>query len=678
MDERLLWLVPGLVLGLGFWRPRVGLLVLAATLPLFGTPPGGPYLAQLDMAGLCALVVGARARWIRRHSSTHGPRDPLSVALVAWVLSALVSALPLAYAPPSWRPALLAPLIRTLPHVLASELLFSWRAIFQLLVGAGIFWSVRVAFRGRSIRPLALALAGGVGCLVVLGIAEQASLVDLSFYRSIGAEIFDLRLHSLFFHSGWLAQYLVVATPFAAAGLLAGGTWSRRAGFALVGLTLVALLFTQQRGAWIAAASQLALGLVVLGRRILFQRRTLLVGLLLVATVLAGVVVIVSTDSTLASSIGSRLDPRALDLSGRARVWERSLNASSKTGFVGSGIGTFGAEYGRLYPCVEGGHCWLTAHNTYVHTLFERGLPGLLALAMVVIAAATLLRRAISRPQSSSSGKLAFGLALSLAGAAVYGLVQYLFFLESIEWLLWMLFAAATLVAPTVSVRRRWLALAAVVVALALVAVPLRRAASASTKDPAQATYGLHSPETKSDGSVVRWTTAHAARRIPWESDLLVVELVDGHPLASERNLEVTISLDGRVAWHGPVGAAWQEIPIDTGPRLAPTLVLGIHASPSFRPWSDYRRHPELQQTRDFRSLGVATRRVYWRGLELQKTRLRVDASYASPYWITLGNLGDGPFVVAPPGRLELESPLVVFTRGFKVLGELEVSHPPD
>ena len=60
MFEHLVWLVPLTVAATGAWRPRAGLLVLAGSLPLFGSPPGGPYLAALEVAGLAAILAAWR------------------------------------------------------------------------------------------------------------------------------------------------------------------------------------------------------------------------------------------------------------------------------------------------------------------------------------------------------------------------------------------------------------------------------------------------------------------------------------------------------------------------------------------------------------------------------------------------------------------------------------------
>ena len=88
MIERLIWVVPLAVAALGSWRPRAGLVVLAAALPLFGSPPGGPYLAALDVAGLAAILTawrGGRALRAfsdyRRYSSFQPSQDIRSLGV---------------------------------------------------------------------------------------------------------------------------------------------------------------------------------------------------------------------------------------------------------------------------------------------------------------------------------------------------------------------------------------------------------------------------------------------------------------------------------------------------------------------------------------------------------------------------------------------------------------------
>ena len=59
MFETWIWFVPVAIVLAGWWWPRAGLLVFAATLPLFGAPPGGPYLAALEVSALAAALTGS-------------------------------------------------------------------------------------------------------------------------------------------------------------------------------------------------------------------------------------------------------------------------------------------------------------------------------------------------------------------------------------------------------------------------------------------------------------------------------------------------------------------------------------------------------------------------------------------------------------------------------------------
>jgi hypothetical protein len=59
-------------------------------------------------------------------------------------------------------------------------------------------------------------------------------------------------------------------------------------------------------------------------------------------------------------------------------------------------------------------------------------------------------------------------------------------------------------------------------------------------------------------------------------------------------------------------GGGWHDARLPVGPPRAPFLVLEIEAHPTFRPFSDFRHYPDLPESGDIRSLGVATRPSRW------------------------------------------------------------------
>ncbi len=599
MFESLIWLVPAAVLAAGIWKPSAGLVALAASLPLFGAPPGGPYLAALDIAALAAIGTAWRAG--------RPPPSRLDLPVAVFVAVSLASLVPLTYHPPSWRPQVLADLVRVFPYAQSSTALYTWRAAANLILGWGLYLAVRRAFQGRALRPLGLALGGGLVATLLVGLASHLGLVDLWAYRPIGGPLWDPRLHSLFFHSGWLAEYLILAAPVAVAVLLGAGVRGQAAALALSALTLAGLVLALQRGAWLAALCQLALALVLVWGELVGDRRrlwglTAAIGVAVLASLL-----MVSLRPAAVEPLQQRLR-EGLDLAGREAVWRDSLAMLAERPLLGRGLGGF-------LPARADRVVWLTPHNQYLMIAAERGLVGLAAFAWLAWVLARALAGAWRRGEPEGR-RLAGGLAVAFAGFAVYGLVQYLFFVRVLEWLCWILIAAAAVLAPVRTGRAergmdRRLARNLAVAILALVA--WRWAMTEPLGTPSNRRFGFHLGE-RSPSREFSWTENRAARRLAWRGEVLVLELANGHPRAAERPVEVTIRLDGRVAKRVVLGDGWEEHRLELGRPARPSVVLGLAVRPVFRPFSDLLRYPELERSRDIRRLGVAVGRLRWEG----------------------------------------------------------------
>ena len=609
--ERLIWIVPIAVAAVGAWRPRYGLVLLAASLPLFGSPPGGPYLAALDVAAVAAIGVSLLAIRRRFPGEEDWRHSGMEWPVAAWVAVSLISCLPLVFHPPAWTANALGVVVRALPGVQSGFPFYTWRAVANLLIGFGLYWAVRRAFAGHPLRPLGRGVAVGVGALVVLGLGELAGLISLDGYRAIGAPLYDARLHSLFFHSGWLSQYLVMALPFAAASLLTGGRWSRVAGVSLLAGGLLTILFTMQRGAWLVALAQLCFLPLLLrpghGRRLMF--RWIAAGLVIV--LLTGGLTVAFLQPELSRPLLERVTENVTLLSGRPTIWRGALELARERPLLGWGLGAFATAYDQIHPPGSEG-AWQyrgTAHSLYFQTLAERGLIGLLALFAVGWA----LRRGLGEASAVKTGDrfaMSVGLLLALVGIAIYGIVQYPFYLKNSEFLAWLLLGAGSLMmagAPPNSARR----LAQAVLLVALLLAPWRWVKAEPPSSELDRMVGFH--EVKKAGSAVsRWTEGDALWAIPWKGRILHLRLVDGHPRASSRSVEVVIRADGREVWRGEAPRRWTVIDLDIGAPTAERLALGIEARPTFRPFSDYRGDPELPPSRDIRELGVVVSDLYW------------------------------------------------------------------
>ena len=488
MFESVIWIVPVAVAAAGLWRPRAGLLVLAARLPFFGSAPGGPYLAALDIAGLAAVAMAWRPGW----RDGRVERSSLDWPVAAWVVVSVVSLVPFAYHLPSWQPSVLVGLLRSLPEIPTATVLHTWRALLNLLLGWGLYRAVRRTFVGESLNILGAAFGVGLAVALVFGLAEHAGLVDLGSYRAIGGPLYETRLHSFFFHSGWFAEYVVVALPFAVASTMVGGARRRRLGLALLVLALVALPFTEQRGAWFAALAQLAVLASFSGARLLRDRR----GLWPIVTVALGVVAVgsvlmISRPET-ASPLLNRLGESTANLSGRPHLWSVSARMLAERPLLGWGLGAFAPAYDLVHPrgSTEAWPYRDTSHSLYFHVGAERGLLGLLALGVLVCALVIGFRYCVKSNRHSESA-IAVGLLISAVGFAVNGLVQYMFYLRNIEWLFWIFLGAASLLSG--SHRPRWLdRIAQMLIIATVMLLPWRAFWLEAIPGPGDRSFGFH------------------------------------------------------------------------------------------------------------------------------------------------------------------------------------------
>jgi O-antigen ligase len=159
---------------------------------------------------------------------------------------------------------------------------------------------------------------------------------------------------------------------------------------------VVALLATQSRGAWLSAAIGIALYLAFRSGAQLFAILTPIV----MAVGLAASTLVEGIAEALAEwSSGGDITT----LNGRTVIWESALDAVARNPLFGTGPRSFELEYrgdilglGNLISSSN-------AHNQIVQTLVERGVLGLLILAVLVV---ILFRNALRLGGSARAGLL--------------------------------------------------------------------------------------------------------------------------------------------------------------------------------------------------------------------------------------------------------------------------------
>jgi putative inorganic carbon (HCO3(-)) transporter len=355
------------------------LLLLAAPFLLFPTvslPITILMLVLLATSWLAALLFTGRVDL---------PRTPFNVIFLVWGLfiavSILVSADPDLSMPKAtgiilglatWR--YLALVVRRRRHLYPAFLLFILAALAFVLVG---ILSLQAMLKIRFLADLApvqrLALPGNTSDAV---------------------------------HPNLLAGTICLFLPFVVGVLV---TWrparyrqAIRFGLLLITvLTLLILVLTQSRSGWIGMSAGL---LTLFGAWAILlppSRPRMALRLSLLAVALTGLLVIVLAGPQRIQQLW--LDPPEQTIIGtfatlnyRRELWPWALAAVSDFPFTGVGLGAFRAVLLRLYPSSlstanDIGH----AHNIFLQTALDFGLPGLVAyLAALLLAGALLWRMA--------------------------------------------------------------------------------------------------------------------------------------------------------------------------------------------------------------------------------------------------------------------------------------------
>jgi putative inorganic carbon (HCO3(-)) transporter len=317
-----------------------------------------------------------------------------------------------------------------------------------LVLGLAVFRAVALAARDRPAFGLALV----VFCILGIGIIavgvfgaqwlEKAPVLT-ALTRRIPRLVTALPgLHAAGISTNQIAGALTLYLPLAVALVIGWWAGNRASPLHLLVLTgsaafvlLVSgvLLLTQSRAGWTGGAvGLLALGtLWGLSHR---QRwmRSLGIVLPLLAFVAAvgvffyagpqrvvGIVYEAGSNAPVEGVIGE------MTIAGRIEVWNRALYAIQDFPFTGCGLGTFRRVVHILYPLFLASPDFdiAHAHNIFLQTALDLGLPGLVAyLALLGIAMATCWRCA--RRGGPLVRAAALGLAAGLVGLHVYGLAD--------------------------------------------------------------------------------------------------------------------------------------------------------------------------------------------------------------------------------------------------------------
>jgi putative inorganic carbon (HCO3(-)) transporter len=404
--------------------------VTIAAAPLLAFPTVRP---RWTVGALAALAVTWLLRWLVR-----GEPWPITAFNGALLLFALMipvgiwaSAFPEFTTPAAARLVLGLAAFRATVFAVEDQRTFDLALIAFCLLGLAIATVGVLAVDWPGKAGVLGAVTGRIPRLIET-LPEDQGTPGVNANHLAGAIVLYLPLAVGLMSRAWLRTHRIVGRVLALVG-------------AVVFLLVVGavLLLAQSRSAWIGSVGGLFALVVLAGvtSRRLWARSlgaalvpgalaVLIAGVLAVGPAeLAEAVYETGTQAEVEATVGS------ISIAGRVELWSRAIYAIQDFPYTGCGLDAFREVVHILYPLfrvspdTDVGH----AHNIFLQTAVDLGLPGLIAYVALLLVALglcwRLARSRTARPQATrgpagGTRPVALGLAAGLIGSHLYGLID--------------------------------------------------------------------------------------------------------------------------------------------------------------------------------------------------------------------------------------------------------------
>jgi O-antigen ligase len=554
-------------------HPLWALTAFSALLPWFGNRPGTTQ-SYFFLIVLSGIVVGLTVRrlLVRTPSEALPPSIYLGGLYVMVAIGSLVSATAYQGVQGVWA---------TFPSIVSLRgLVFGLDGAFRVTENSPVYLLLSVTltllsfgvavgiYRLRHRFPaapyvLGAGLGGGLLCSIGVGIADYYQFIDLRWLRSLDPVVNignqQFRLQSTFGHSGWYAEYLTLTVSFFLLLLGLNIRYGVRV-FLLIALLLVGefvLLLTFQRGGWLAYPLSL---FVIWGAIYVFQKLERGEANLGVALRSSVVKVLVSFPLTILCSLGLLLllqrsgvvsPERQEELSAYTDRFKAISNTGDRTEFFvaglklgllnpwfGAGSESFAVQFNREFNLPNGAYYQQanlplhgSAHNVYMQTFSGKGLAGLLLLLLILGVLVVVPFGRVLRDDLLSTRSRLILLSIGCFGVAflIYGNVQEVFYVASLQALFFIVIGMLAAVLPSVRIPIFWRrGIVGILVALFLLHLcwqfltPGRFWEVLARSEP----IGCSPVEARPDGVAYQWCGPRGELELPVENGRSVGEVV--------------------------------------------------------------------------------------------------------------------------------------------------------
>lgn len=276
--------------------------------------------------------------------------------------------------------------------------------------------------------------------LNLYGALMYATVVNLFFRVGADGRLGDL----VYYDANDFALVMVATIPFAVYWLRAGnGARRRLLGLVALGMFMLALVKSGSRGGF--------LGFIAVMLYVLLRYRAIPSRLRLFAAIAGvGLVAVLGTDkywTQMSTILHPTADYNWSDTQGRIEVWKRGMGYVKQRPVLGVGVGSYPvaegtlSDIGRALQARGRGFKWSVAHNSFLETAAELGIPGLLLfVSLLGMAIRTMMRLRPGRFFGPLAGKREMALSQMLTGSFIgYSVAGFFVSAEYFSYLFFLL-----------------------------------------------------------------------------------------------------------------------------------------------------------------------------------------------------------------------------------------------